>query len=602
VTDRNEELLDRADRLLAAGRGADAMAVYDEAAWLALAAGDLSAASRAVLGLARGQRFDAAAGLLPARLHAVYIQVDDAPAKARLAAALARTWAYAGQPGRAVPFADRALEIARSLDDPVVSADCLDAVLAAHWGPDDLARRRAWAAELDDVAAHLLDPGARQQAHLWGLSVAFETLDLPGIHRQLRALEILGERSPEARFFAASRRLAVDLMRGRLDTAEYLRGLARDAAEKVFIADRDAVLHAMTAYPALMAGDQDTCAAEAVAYEEFALAEGAPTILAEGSWVWVGAGRLDRAEALVGQFGEETLAGLPRDGDWLLTLQCVLEAAIATTSLDVVRAATELLTPYEGRAVINAGAVMFHGVTDDTLARGHHLLGHATAAERLRERALTTYRRIGATWWRERLKTWSPGPATTPTFTLCPTATGLWCVGSASAPVTVTAMRGLEYLHRLVSHPGTDISALDLVSAPAGLATVIQPDTGDLLDRQAVTAYRRRIAEIDELVQHAPQAAEQRLIAERDALQAQLDAATGRGGRPRSTGSTTERARVAVRKALVAALLRITEIHPALGRHLHEQVRTGSTCCYEPNPRTPVRWLLDVDNRTADPR
>jgi hypothetical protein len=86
-------------------------------------------------GLARGQRFDAAAGLLPARVHEVYIQVDDPAAKARLAATLARIWAYTGQPGRAAPFADQAVEIARTLADPVVLADSLDAALAAHWVP-----------------------------------------------------------------------------------------------------------------------------------------------------------------------------------------------------------------------------------------------------------------------------------------------------------------------------------------------------------------------------------------------------------------------------------------------------------------------------------
>jgi hypothetical protein len=329
-------------------------------------------------------------------------------------------------------------------------------------------------------------------------------------------------------------------------------------------------------------------------YEEFVLAEGSPTVLAEAAWVWVGAGRLDRAEALVAYFSEETLTGLPADGDWLLTLQCVLEAAIATTSLDVIQTAIDLLTAYEGRAVVNAGAVMFHGVTDDTLARGHHLLGHVTTAERLREQALRTYRRIGAAWWRQRLDAWSP-PAHSPTttFTLQPVPGGLWQIGSPSAPATVPAMRGLEYLHRLLSHPGTDISALDLASAPAGMATVIQPGTGDLLDRQAITAYRRRITEIDQLLQRQPPASKPRLTAERDAIQAQLDAATGLGGRPRATGSTAERARVAVRKAIVTALLRIAEVHPTLGRHLYEHVRTGINCRYEPNPQTPVHWLLD---------
>ena len=119
-------------------------------------------------------------------------------------------------------FADEAVEHAERVDAPELLADCLDAALAAHWGPDELDVRRALAAQLDDVAAHVLDPDARLQAHLWGLQVACETLDLHGMHRQMRALELLGEESPRALFFAASRRLMLDLLRGRTDTSDQL--------------------------------------------------------------------------------------------------------------------------------------------------------------------------------------------------------------------------------------------------------------------------------------------------------------------------------------------------------------------------------------------
>ena len=68
------------------------------------------------------------------------------------------------------------------------------------------------------MAAHVLDPDARLQAHLWALQVACEALDLPTVHRQMRALERLGEESPRALFFAASRRLMLDLLRGRTDS------------------------------------------------------------------------------------------------------------------------------------------------------------------------------------------------------------------------------------------------------------------------------------------------------------------------------------------------------------------------------------------------
>lgn len=147
------------------------------------------------------------------RLHAAYDTATAPDARIRLGAALARCWSYANEPRRAGPFGDEALARAEELGDPVLLADALDAALTAHWGPDELTRRRDWAVRLGDAAAHLRDPDARLQAYLWGLTVAWEVLDLPRMHRCMRAIEVLGDESPRARFFAASRRLALELLR-----------------------------------------------------------------------------------------------------------------------------------------------------------------------------------------------------------------------------------------------------------------------------------------------------------------------------------------------------------------------------------------------------
>jgi hypothetical protein len=47
-----------------------------------------------------------------------------------------------------------------------------------------------------------------------------------------------------------------------------------------------------------------------------------------------------------------------------------------------------------------------------------------------------------------------------------------------------------------------------------------------------------------------------------------------------------------VRKAIVAALARIAETDPWLGRFLRDRVRTGIACRYETDPDRPVRWVL----------
>src|SRR3954447_26088020 len=194
-------LLARAEVAWSEGDGEGAMAFFGRAADLAEADGDLDSRVAAVLGLARGQVYNLTPGLLPVRLHAAYEATAEPAPRARLAAALARCWAYANEPVRARPFALEALDLAGGLDDPPLLADALDAALASHGGPDELARRREWAVLLDDAAAHLRDPDARLQAQLWGLTVAWEVLDLTRMHRCMRALELLAEESPRARFF-----------------------------------------------------------------------------------------------------------------------------------------------------------------------------------------------------------------------------------------------------------------------------------------------------------------------------------------------------------------------------------------------------------------
>jgi hypothetical protein len=569
-------LLARAEDAWAGGDGEAAMAFFGRAADVAEADGDLDIRIAAVLGLARGQQYNLTPGLLPVRLHSAYDATTEQRDRARLASALARCWAYANEPLRARPFALEALALADDHDDPGLLADALDAALVSHWGPDELVRRRDWAVRLDDAAVYLREPDARLQAELWSLTVAWEVLDLPRMHRSMRAIELLAEESPRARFFAASRRLPLELLRNNLEVVPTLVEQAERAATEAVIPDAEGVLHSMRGYASLVAGDAEGCAREAAEFERYGVELGATTVRAEAAVVWLGAGRPDRAVAMIGAFTPDVLDGLPRDSDFLLVQQSLLESAVATRDRDLTATIVELLTPYAGRSVVNAGAVMWHGVTDDTLARGYELLGDTEAAARHRAAALATYERIGATWWRDRLAT-ALGPGMEPVdervVHLHEQAGGLWLVGRQGATFVLPRMRGLVHLHRLLSAPDRDIPAVVLVGGE-----VVEQGGLDLLDDEARRAYRARLEVADD--------------EERAWLLDQLGAATGLAGRRRTTGSTEERARVAVRKAIVAALARIAEADPWLGRHLRDRVRTGTECRYEPDPDRPVRWVL----------
>jgi hypothetical protein len=122
------------------------------------------------------------------------------------------------------------------------------------------------------------------------------------------------------------------------------------------------------------------------------------------------------------------------------------------------------------------------------------------------------------------------------------------------------------------------------------------PPTGadPVLDRRAVAEFRARLVELDAEIQEANgdndihRAGRARV--ERDALLAELQAASGLGGRPRRLGDETERARKTVTARIRDALRRIERTHPALADHLRTAVHTGTTCRYAPAARQ--RWHL----------
>jgi hypothetical protein len=171
-----------------------------------------------------------------------------------------------------------------------------------------------------------------------------------------------------------------------------------------------------------------------------------------------------------------------------------------------------------------------------------------------------------------------------------------WVLGRERAPVRVADRKGLHYLRYLLDRPGVDVDALALSGAAIGqgAATVEQADVGEVLDAGARAAYQRRLqhldAELDDADRRGDAAGAERLTAERDALVHELRAAAGLGGRSRRTGGSGERARVAVRKAIAAALDDIAERDAGLARLLRDSVRTGSSCRYDPDPGRPVTW------------
>lgn len=555
--------------------------------------GDPAAFAEAALAVAATIRFGTHPGRAPALLHEAYAG-SDGSLRVRLAAALARIWAYGGDAARGLEFAHEALGAAEAAGDPALLADALDALLVMRWGPDDLDERVAVTARLEDAVALLPDVEPRLSAHLWRLTTALECLDPVALHRMLRALDLLAAESgsPRVRLFAESRHGMAALLRGDADEVAARLAATQVAAAESGEADGYALERVLSSGLARLRDDVATLALEAAIYEEYGVTEGVPSILAEGALLWLDAGRPDRAGSCLARLGP--LAEVPRDVDWLLTVSITTDAAARLGDRERAAEGLALLTPYAGRAVVNAGAVAFAGVVDEVLHRACRCLGEPEAEVWL-ERAVGCYRRLGATWWEARLAGDDAATAAPPVVVhLHPDPGGLWTVGAEGRTRTVRDLKGLHHLRALLARPGCDVPAIALAGAPG--AELVE-SRADLADGQALAAYRRRLHTLDEELDEARGWADtgriELLEDERDALLAEVGAVTGLGGRARGGSSAAERARVAVRKAVAGALAQLDAADPALARRLRSGVVTGAVCRYEPDPDHPVVWVLD---------
>jgi tetratricopeptide (TPR) repeat protein len=298
-------------------------------------------------------------------------------------------------------------------------------------------------------------------------------------------------------------------------------------------------------------------------------------------------------------------------------LEAQVEIEIAAGELGRARAAADELqrvaARFQSQALVAAA----------TLARGRVRLaeGHAADAERCCAQAARLWSRIGApyeaalarTALAEALRAGGSEdqaalelhaartilerievPATPTTETNVFRREGdYWSVVFEGRTVRVRDLKGMRYLAQLLAHPGREFHVLDLVAAETGQQVALG-DAGELLDDRAKTAYRRRLAEIEDDIEQAralgDEAREAQADAERDFLVRELARAVGLGGRDRRAASASERARSGVTRAIRQATARIGEHHPQLGEHLDRAVRTGTYCAYVPDPGAPAAW------------
>lgn len=208
-----------------------------------------------------------------------------------------------------------------------------------------------------------------------------------------------------------------------------------------------------------------------------------------------------------------------------------------------------------------------------------------------------------------------------PTSTLHPPAPNqfhyegeYWTVSFAGVTCRLKDARGLHYLAPLLQQPHQEIHVITLITSqternenPTRASAL--PDTSlshdhterlsasdTLLDSQTRAVYKQRLTELREELAEAEAFHDlgrgEQLAAEIDILTQELAQAAGLSGQEQRGGSSAERARINITRAIKATLRKITEHHAELGQHLAHTIKTGVYCSYTPDPRLPITWQI----------
>jgi pimeloyl-ACP methyl ester carboxylesterase len=188
-----------------------------------------------------------------------------------------------------------------------------------------------------------------------------------------------------------------------------------------------------------------------------------------------------------------------------------------------------------------------------------------------------------------------------------------WTVAFEGRVVTLRDSKGMRDLRTLLAEPGRERHVLDLWSEATGggadpaavAADALGPEAAPapIIDDVARDQYRRRLAELEQEIAEAADRGEPAAVTaareERDALVDGLTAAYGLGGQARRMPDEVERARKAVWRRTSAALTRVEQAHPTLGRHLRHSVHTGVYCSY--TPERDSRWDTGPEPKAPAP-
>jgi tetratricopeptide (TPR) repeat protein len=581
----------------------------------------------------------------------------DSALRARVLAHLAAELWYSGTPERRAALSLEAVEMARRVGDRRALTFALSSRHLALWGPENVEERLAVAGEVVRLATEIEDTERVLQGRVWQVVDFLELGDIQAVDVGIALCGRLADelRQPGYLWWTAVFRGMRALLDGRFAAAETL---IHDAFAIGQRAQTENATQVFATQMFLLRREQGRLAELEPAFK--GMVEQYPDIPSWRcglAMLYTQVNRLEEAHKEFERLARHDFTDLPRDLFWLIGI--VLLADVCCSLEDRPRAARlyDLLLPYAERIVVTGRAVVCAGSVAHSLGILAALCGRTEEATRHFEQALAMNERLGtrpfAAYTRhayaamllanrdpvvraralallaaahatatelgmglllpriEALEVDLPAPS--PTAGAAPPLPATqeqaifrregrtWTIVYDGTTCRVKDANGLRFVARLLRHPGLELHALDLVAEAAGdggdppLRHALG-DAGELLDRQACTAYRQRLDDLRQRLAEAKAAGAEeagtRLEDEIEFLTRELSRAVGLGNRVRRAGSAAERARLNVTRAIKAAEQTLAGLNSSLGRHLRTTIRTGTFCVYRPDPARSVAWLL----------
>ena len=654
---RLEELLSRGEAANRAGDWDQASDVFLSAAEAARGLGDAEGLAQAALGVSAGRagfevrRFDQnQIKLLEEALET--LPGEDSSLRAWVMARLSAALGYVGPDELRVKLSREAAEMAERVGDPAAHAYALSTYCDVIVLPEHAEERLEAATQMVRLSREAGDRELELLGRRHRVVYLLETGDISALDAEIAAYTHLAEtlKHPIGRWYVPLFGGMRALMEGRYEEGEQLArralGMGKDAGSRMAVPLADFTL--LTELYR-QAGRFDQLDEQWRRYVEAypAIGELIDCITLMRATV----GRADaKARAELERLAASgTLDGIMPGAMWLAFTVFLAEAAAGARHRDAAQVLYRALRPYGNLFAVCGTAGCTYGVVYRVLALLADVQEDYETAERHYFDALDAHRRAGALPYlahtqREyaaMLLRWGREGAEGEAFALLDEATDTyrrlgmapylamaealrggradgddrfqregqyWTMSYEGKTVRLNDSKGVRTIALLMRVSPREVHVLDLIAESGtgdartpSQAEMIQTgltgrpgDAGEVLDAQARSAYKKRIAELEGDLEEATalgneeRAAQAR--AELDFIAAELASAYGLGGRTRSAADPVERARKTVKARISRSINAIGKEHPALAHHLQRSITTGSFCSYQ--PEQPVDWIL----------